>query len=62
MDLDKINPECRSHLEQLGFAFIKSHGVWANRKLGKERTISYEEVRDHDLAWLKYRIAELAVT
>jgi hypothetical protein len=42
-------------LEEAGFTWDATTGVWVNNRLG--RVISLETVRDHDPEWLKNWLA-----
>ena len=49
--LDSIPPQSRRLLEEAGYHWDPSTGMWINNRLG--RAISYQALRDHDAGWLR---------
>jgi len=50
-----LDPRSVRLLEEAGFTWDATTGVWVNNRLG--RVISLETVRDHDPEWLKNWLA-----
>lgn len=56
----RMPKETVEYLQQMGFHFDKARMVWVKNSVGRIWRLSFEDTRDHDLAWVKSRVAEFA--